>query len=200
MSKALRLAAIAATSFMLTSPSQAEGEGKALYAPCKACHLATGKGVPGAFPPLKEQITAFAATPDGRTYLALILKRGGIGRIKVEGKTYVGAMPAQSRLSADQIAILLNYVVTDIAGGEGVEAFTAEEVTGAINAHPKARGKDVIGMRPDPAAAAAKKTAAPGPEKAAPAQMKEAKAPEEAPMTSDDKRWEAHLKERATKS
>lgn len=200
MNKRVFAASLAAAGFILGGPAQAASEGEGLYAPCKACHLATGKGVPGAFPPLKQQITAFAATPEGRTYLALIIKRGGIGRIKVDGKTYVGAMPAQGRLSSEKIASLLNYVVTDIAGGEGLEPFTATEVQGIVDANPKARGKDVIAMRPDPDAAAAKKTFAPSVETDAPATAKEAKAPVEAPMTADDKRWEAHLKERTTKS
>ncbi|MEO0498770.1 MAG: cytochrome c [Pseudomonadota bacterium] len=188
MSKRLLLSAIILLATAVTAHAES------LYAPCKACHLADGRGVPGAFPPLREQVVSFASTPEGRTYLTLILKRGGIGRIQVGGKTYMGAMPAQSRLSDEKIAKLLNYVVTDIAGAKNAKPFTAEEVGASLAAHPEARGKKVVAMRPDPNA------------KPAPKAETQPEAPEKpekealAPMTEDDKRWAAHLKTRAGKS
>lgn len=186
----------------LSQPAVAASDGASLYGPCKACHLATGKGVPGAFPPLKQQIVSFAASDEGRAYLALIVKRGGIGRIKVDGQTYIGAMPAQARLKPGEIATLLNYVATDIAGGAGVTAFTEEEVDAILKAHPKARGSKVIAMRPDPAAqpaAAPEPAAIEAPQQTSeePKEEKAAANASAAPVTEADKRWEAHLKQRA---
>lgn len=110
---------------------QAAPDGPALFKRCAACHLATGAGVPGAFPPLQTDVRALAGKAGGRRYLALVVAKGVSGPITVEGKTYRGVMPAQAGLNDAQIAAVLNHVVTSVAsGGSEVKPFTAAEIGG----------------------------------------------------------------------
>ncbi|SDM47858.1 Cytochrome c, mono-and diheme variants [Oryzisolibacter propanilivorax] len=91
-------------------PAAAAGaavDGKALFAAqCAACHQATGKGLPGVFPPL-----------DGSEWvkgeprvLANILLHGINGEITVAGTSYQGAMPAFAQLSDDELAAVASYI------------------------------------------------------------------------------------------
>jgi mono/diheme cytochrome c family protein len=102
-------------------------DGAALYKRCAACHLPTGKGIPGAFPPLAADVVARAQAAEGRKYLGLVIIKGVSGPLLVEGKTYRGVMPAQASLSDEDVAALLNYVVTKVAKGKATE-FTASEI------------------------------------------------------------------------
>lgn len=117
---------------LAAAPLQSAPDGAKIYQRCAACHLATGKGVPGAFPPLQSDVRALAGMPDGRRYLVLAVTRGLAGPITVEGKTYRGMMPAQGGLDDEAIAAVLTHVTGTIAGGgKGVKAFTAAEVKAA---------------------------------------------------------------------
>jgi len=107
---------------LATSAFAADPDGAAVYKRCAACHLASKAGVPGAFPPLKGEVQKFAAKPDGRRYLVLVVTRGLSGSIKAEGKTYMGMMPAQSMLSDAEVAAVLNHVTSH------AKAFSADEV------------------------------------------------------------------------
>ena len=95
---------------------------------CAACHTATGAGVPGAFPPLKANVIALAQSAPGRRYLVGAVYRGLAGQIQVDGKRYMGVMPAQSQLTDSKAAAVLNHVVANIAGGKA-KAFTAADVS-----------------------------------------------------------------------
>lgn len=144
------ISALALAGAALAGPSAAQ-DGAKLYQPCKACHLASGKGVPGAFPPLGDQIAALASNPDGRAYLPLVIKRGMIGVLEVDGMRYRGAMPARPQYDSGDVASLLNYILTDIVGDAAskVEPFTPDGVQASWDEHPKARGKAVLALRPD---------------------------------------------------
>ncbi|SEH13897.1 Cytochrome C oxidase, cbb3-type, subunit III [Sphingopyxis sp. YR583] len=107
------------------APATAQ-DGATIYKRCAACHLADGAGVPGAFPPLKADVRALAATAAGRRYLALVVIRGVSGPITVAGKVYRGTMPAQAGLNDTQVAAVLNHVVR----GSNAKAFTAKEIAG----------------------------------------------------------------------
>jgi mono/diheme cytochrome c family protein len=117
---------------LAAAPAQSAPDGAKIYQRCAACHLATGKGVPGAFPPLQSDVRALAGKPEGRRYLVLAVARGLAGPLTVEGKTYRGMMPAQSGLDDESVAAVLTHVTGTIAGGgNGVKPFTAAEVKAA---------------------------------------------------------------------
>lgn len=122
---------IAAAMLLMALPAAAEAaDGPALYKRCAACHLATGAGVPGAFPSLKVEPGALAAKPDGRRFLVLALTRGLSGSLVVDGKTYRGVMPAQP-MKDDEVAAVLNHVLDTIAAADKkVTRFSADEVGG----------------------------------------------------------------------
>ena len=87
---------------------QGSGGGAAVFAStCAVCHQATGKGLPGAFPPL-----AGSSWVEGRdTTLVQIVLHGVQGALTVNGTTYNSAMPAfGSQLSDAQIAAVLTYI------------------------------------------------------------------------------------------
>ena len=79
---------------------------------CAACHQANGQGVPGAFPPLAGHAGELL-TSQGRDYLPTVLLYGLQGPIDVQGTTYNGVMPAWSQLSDEQLAAVVNFVLTE---------------------------------------------------------------------------------------
>jgi nitrite reductase (NO-forming) len=81
--------------------------GKEAYAAnCQNCHMADGKGLPGAFPPLAK--SSYLSKPVGEL-IGYVLK-GQTGEITVNGTVYNAVMPAQDYLSDEQIADIYNYV------------------------------------------------------------------------------------------
>ncbi len=82
-------------------------DGKAVFAAqCVACHQATGKGLPGVFPPLdgSEWVQG-----DART-VANILLHGINGKITVAGTEYSGAMPSFQQLGDAELAAVATYI------------------------------------------------------------------------------------------
>jgi mono/diheme cytochrome c family protein len=106
-------------------------DGSQIFTRCAACHLPTGAGIPGAFPPLHGDIARFATMPEGRRYLVLAVTHGLSGAIVAEGKTYRGVMPAQSWMTDAQMAAVLNHVVTTLAKASNATPFTADEIARA---------------------------------------------------------------------
>ena len=100
---------------------------------CAACHQQNGQGVPGAFPPLAAHAPVLATAEGGRDYLANVLLYGLMGQIEVAGQTYNGVMPPWQQLSDQQLADVLNYVLSawDNAAmlPEDFAAFSAADVT-----------------------------------------------------------------------
>ncbi len=85
----------------------AVADGKQLFAAhCVACHQATGKGLPGVFPPLDASEWVLG---DERT-LANILLHGVDGEMEVAGTTYKGSMPAFQQLGDAELAALASYI------------------------------------------------------------------------------------------
>ncbi len=104
--------------------------GKSLYTTnCAACHQATGKGVPSAFPPLAGHFTEILGA-GGREYAINVVLYGLNGTIKVNGKTYNGAMPGLAQLSDADIAAILNEVSTSWKNAlpDTQKPYTAKEV------------------------------------------------------------------------
>ena len=125
------MAALCAAMGFTATASFAEGrDGKTVFNTCAACHLATGEGLPGAFPPLVYLPETFARE-GGKEYLISVVLQGLNGPIKSQGQTYAGFMQAFApSLTDDEIAGVLSYVLTDIAKSPVKEAepISAEDV------------------------------------------------------------------------
>lgn len=104
--------------------------GKQLFtANCAACHQASGKGLPGVFPPLdgSEWVAG-----DERI-VANILLHGVTGEITVMGSTFKGAMPAFPQLSDAELAAVATYIRAEWSNKAGAvkpELFEAERKAG----------------------------------------------------------------------
>lgn len=87
-------------------PGQGADGQQVFNANCVACHQATGKGLPGVFPPLdgSEWVNG-----DARV-LANIVLHGLTGEISVAGQSYKGAMPAFAQLGDAELAAVLSHV------------------------------------------------------------------------------------------
>lgn len=105
---------------------------------CSGCHQAEGQGVPGAFPPLAGHVADFFAVEGGPSYVASVVLFGLEGPITVEGESYNGVMPSFFRMSDEEIAAVIDHVVTALGEGaqppEGYEPLTAADVKTARNA------------------------------------------------------------------
>ena len=109
------------------APASASADGKQLYAnACVACHQASGKGLPGVFPPLAESEWV---TGDAKVLAQLVL-HGMTGPITVKGQSYQGAMPAFAEQFADaELAAVLSFIRHEW-GNEG-DAITPELIAQA---------------------------------------------------------------------
>lgn len=90
-----------------TAAAHAPADGAQLFsANCAACHQATGLGIPGAFPPLKEN--AAVNNPDPTKHIEVVLN--GLHGEALDGKTYSGVMtPFKGVLNDEEIAAIINY-------------------------------------------------------------------------------------------
>jgi len=87
--------------------------GESVYAThCAACHLPTGEGIPGAFPPLAGHVPELLAVEGGREYPILVVLYGLMGPITVHGQTVDSIMPPMGYLTDEEVAAVLNYVAT----------------------------------------------------------------------------------------
>ncbi len=97
---------------------------------CAACHMPTGTGLPGAFPPLAGHFPEVLAAGGGHDYAVSVVLFGLQGAINVSGQAYNSIMPPQQQLTDQQVADVLNYVA--VAWGNeppaGAEPFTPEGV------------------------------------------------------------------------
>ena len=126
----MRMVAISALFLALVAvaPAAVAADGGQVFKRCAACHLPSGKGVPGAFPPLDAHIAQLAQTRAGRQYLILVVIRGRAGSLMVDGSRYVGVMPPQTIDDAATAAVL-NHVLG--FSGNKAGAFSAAEVVSA---------------------------------------------------------------------
>lgn len=110
----------------------AAADGPTIYKRCAACHLPSGAGVPGAFPPFGADFAALAKSAAGRRYMILGVIKGIAGPITVAGKPYRGVMPAQVGLDDEAVANVLNHIAVNIAKvGKGFSPITVGEVAKA---------------------------------------------------------------------
>ena len=97
---------------------------------CAVCHQATGSGVPGIYPPLKDTIGTYVRVPLGRAFLIDLLLFGMDGAIKSDGAVYEGFMPPAADLSNSDLAEAINYVLRTLNAGtlpRNFEPFTPIE-------------------------------------------------------------------------
>ena len=111
-------------------------DGKAIFAAqCAACHQASGKGLPGVFPPLDDSEWVHGEP----RVLANILLHGVTGEITVAGKKYQGVMPSFAQLSDAELAGVASYIRAAWSNqGEALDAalFEAERKAGAGRSTP----------------------------------------------------------------
>ncbi|RTI06790.1 cytochrome C biogenesis protein CcsB, partial [Thermus scotoductus] len=101
--------------------------GAKLYsANCQSCHQANGQGVPGAVPPLTH-LDQVVQTKGGGEYLIRVVLYGLQAPLTVQGKTYSGVMPPFRQLKDQEVADLLNHILTTIPKSEA-KPISAEEV------------------------------------------------------------------------
>ncbi|GAB5602837.1 cytochrome C-552 [Thermus sp. FJN-A] len=104
-----------------------QSPGAKLYsANCQSCHQAVGQGIPGTFPPLTH-LDKVVQAKGGREYLIRVVLYGLQGPLSVEGKTYNGLMPPFRQLKDQEVADLLNHVLTAFAKSKA-KPISAEEV------------------------------------------------------------------------
>lgn len=93
---------------------------------CLACHQASGKGVPGQFPPLVRSKWVLEPEP-GRIIRAVL--DGLSGPMQVEGQSFNGAMvPWKSTLSDEEIAAVLTYIRQNAEWGNKAPEVSPERV------------------------------------------------------------------------
>lgn len=87
-------------------------QGASLYTMnCVACHQGSGQGIPGAFPPLAGHAGDLYAA-GGDEFMIDVVLYGMQGPIQVNGTTYNGLMLPWSQFSDEEIANVLNHIVT----------------------------------------------------------------------------------------
>lgn len=73
---------------------------------CAACHQLTGQGLPGVFPPLKDN--AVVTTPDPAEHIRTVLR--GLSGKTIGGVAYTATMPAfADQLTNDEVAAVLSH-------------------------------------------------------------------------------------------
>jgi len=106
--------------FALASPVQAGNMMASDTAPdirtiyqnrCAACHLPTGKGVKGIYPPLLGQVGKYYETEAGIEYLTYVITHGLNLPIDVMGVKYRGIMPSVVSDFTDET---IAYLVSDL--------------------------------------------------------------------------------------
>ena len=99
-----------------------------------------GVGTPGLAPPLLNTLGPQLSSPNALQYFYRVVVAGMVGPITVQGEPYNGAMPAFTSLSDDDLAAVLDYVVTDLNSSVKPPARvspTSEDISKARAAAPK---------------------------------------------------------------
>ena len=98
---------------LLATVGIACADGVAIFtANCVICHQSNGKGIPGMYPPLADSIGNYVAIPTGRAYLVHVVSFGMNGPISVHGQIFNGMMQPWQKFKDEEIAQVLNYVLT----------------------------------------------------------------------------------------
>ena len=79
---------------------------------CAVCHQPDGKGAPSVYPPLAGSVGKYVALKEGRAYIIDVVSFGMGGKIDSAGDSFEGDMPPWPQLSDQDVADVLNYVLT----------------------------------------------------------------------------------------
>lgn len=103
---------------------------------CQACHQASGKGLPGVFPPLANS----SWVTGDPLVVSHILLHGMTGKIDVAGTTYDGAMPPfGAQLKDEELAAVLTHIRSqwgNTAAAVSTAQITAARTAGAERKQP----------------------------------------------------------------
>lgn len=124
-------------------------DGKAIYdGNCAACHQPDGAGAVGLAPPLAGTLGKRVATPVGRQYVPAVVVTGMAGKLVSKGITYTGIMPSWAQFSDEELAAVVNYVLSQFNAAElpaGHQPYT-DEVFAKLRAN-KPSGQDLKAWR-----------------------------------------------------
>ena len=141
---AVHAAEVASANAATLSERISNGE-KLFSTHCAACHQATGKGLPGAFPPLAD--SDYIADDPMKAVHAVL--NGLTGPITVNGLDYNAVMPNLSYLSDSDVADVVTFVINsfgnkggDINAAQVAAARGGEKVTGPSD-HPVSAGAEM---------------------------------------------------------
>lgn len=142
------LAASLVPALFLAAPALAAGP-QVYGARCAMCHKADGTGAPGQFPRLNGRAAQIAGSPAGRAYLVKAVLFGVTGPITVDGRKIGGMMPAMGMMKDQDVADVLNHLVSLGKGGKPVKPFTPAEVKAVRDGGkvpPAAVGKEHVDL------------------------------------------------------
>ena len=124
--------------------AKAIADGEKAYLTCSACHQATGKGIPNAFPPLAKSEWVNKLDNDKLIQIVLL---GLQGEVTVIGEKYNLAMaPLGAVLDDQKIADALTYVKNAWENDGGyVSAEEVKTVREAVEGKPMLTAKDFEG-------------------------------------------------------
>jgi mono/diheme cytochrome c family protein len=107
------IAAALAISLGAVSSARADGRG-VFISNCAVCHQPDGKGAPSVYPPLADSVGRYVALKEGRVYLIDVVAFGMGGKIESGGDSFEGDMPPWPQLSDQDVADVLDYVLTGL--------------------------------------------------------------------------------------
>jgi mono/diheme cytochrome c family protein len=93
---------------------------------CQNCHGNNGEGLAALIPPLNDSVFL----KSNQNALACIIQNGWKAPVKVSGRVYDGAMPAESNLTPIEIAQVITYVGNTF--GNKIGLVTGDDVVGDL--------------------------------------------------------------------
>ncbi len=94
---------------------------------CSNCHMEEGQGIGSAYPPLKNSDWY----QQNQDLVACLVRNGSHQAMKVNGKLYTAAMPANPKLSAIEITNLINFINNN--WGNNLPDVTLIEIENQLN-------------------------------------------------------------------
>lgn len=138
--KILILLAVIPLLFVFAQNQDSEAEdvvaidGQAIYmASCAGCHGPSGEGQPERIPGLADHVPHLFNADGGRDYLMNVVMYGLSGEITVLGETFDRSMPPRYTLSDEELAAVLNHIITAWGNDDlldaSYEAYAPEELS-----------------------------------------------------------------------